>query len=124
LLFILSQNFYNERNSNNQNCCNYHKQVSNENDRLGSDIESRDLDDKPCFIEVKSTIKKEGSVEFHLTSTEHKKALEKQSRYKIYMVYEANTRTPKIVDLSNPFINKGLSVELSPINYNAVIFKI
>jgi hypothetical protein len=100
------------------------KQVSKENDRLGYDIESIDLNENPYFIEVKSTIKKEGAIEFHLTSAEHNKALEKQNSYKIYMVYEVNTLTPKIVDLSNPFINKGLNVELSPTNYRVTVSKI
>lgn len=89
-------------------------------DFKGYDIESFEMDGTPKLIEVKSTTGKVGVTNFIISSHELERA-KKLLNYHIYIVFEVNTKTPKIWKLGNPFINNPENVLLTPINYAVFI---
>jgi len=89
-------------------------------DRLGYDIKSIELDKTTKYIEVKSTRNSVDNTTFYLTENERIKGEELQNYY-IYIVYEAHTKKPKIWKIRNPFQKINKSIKLEPTNYRVTI---
>lgn len=90
---------------------------SEESDSFGYDILSFDQDGKEIFIEVKSTQHKADNnlAQFFISSNEYSKAMNCPNYY-IYVVFEVNTRTPKILKIENlPSLEGKISIK--PVNY-------
>ena len=64
------------------------------------DIRSVGDDGQPLYIEVKATRGRDGRFSWPLA--EFKLAVEQRGRYVLYRVYEADSRTPTIVGISDP----------------------
>ena len=90
------------------------------NDRLGYDIQSLDIDGKTKYIEVKATQRQKGNANFIITENEKEKA-ENLDNYFIYVVFEANTTRPKIWRIEEPFKKHKSKMKLQPINYRVEI---
>ena len=90
---------------------------SEESDSFGYDILSFDQNGKEILIEVKSTRHKANSntVQFLISSNEYQKAVS-NSNYYIYIVFEVNTKYPKILKIEN-LINLGDKISIEPANY-------
>jgi hypothetical protein len=92
------------------------KHTSQEDDGAGYDIESVELDGKPKYIEVKSTVSVPGKVNFYLTENELKTASEKDNYY-IYVVFSVATLAPKIWRWRHPFKEEMSNVKREPVLY-------
>lgn len=92
------------------------KHVSLEDDTLGYDILSLDENGKKKYIEVKSTTGKAGDINFFISDNEKKQA-ETLENYYIYIVFEANTVSPKIWKIKEPFKKHSDKLKLTPVNY-------
>ena len=90
--------------------------VSVNNDRLGYDIVSLDEKGNQKYIEVKSTRSKPDLANFIITSNEKEKATS-LNNYFIYIVFEANTLHPKIIQLKDPFNKHKNKMHITPVNY-------
>lgn len=89
-------------------------------DRLGYDIQSLDTNGKTKYIEVKATQRPKGNANFIITENEKEKA-ENLENYFIYVVFEANTTSPKIWKIKNPFKEHIDKIRLEPVNYRVKI---
>lgn len=90
--------------------------VSLKDDTLGYDILSLDENGNKKYIEVKSTTGKEGDINFFISDNEKKQA-ETLENYYIYIVFEANTVSPKIWKIKEPFKKHSDKLKLTPVNY-------
>ncbi len=88
-------------------------------DSAGFDILSYDESGEQMYIEVKSTKAKVGDLDFFLTSNELETA-KLHDNYWIYIVFEVNTKNPKIWRLKNPFKQKNM-IRLVPTQYRASV---
>ncbi|MBE9468621.1 MAG: DUF3883 domain-containing protein [Bacteroidetes bacterium] len=93
---------------------------SRNDDRLGYDIQSLDIDGKIKYIEVKATQRQKGNANFIITENEKEKS-ENLDNYFIYVVFEANTTRPKIWRIEEPFKKYKSKLKLQPINYRVEI---
>lgn len=93
---------------------------SKKDDRLGYDIKSLDENGIEKFIEVKSTRTKKGSVNFAITDNEKTKA-KKLPNYYIYVVFEANTTSPKIWKIKEPFKGLHEKFKVTPTSYKVEV---
>ncbi|MFB3844780.1 MAG: DUF3883 domain-containing protein [Candidatus Cloacimonadaceae bacterium] len=108
------------------------KQVSLLSDVKGYDVESYEEDGTLKFIEVKSTKSAyRHFTEFFITKNELRASTELNEKYKITLVFEAHTIKPRLVTLTNPFIdtellitcnNKYKLIELIPVKFIAKIY--
>lgn len=69
--------------------------VYRKNDSAGFDILSYDLDEKEKLIEVKTTLGKVGKSSLYVSANELEKSMDKENYY-FYIVYEADSLSPKI----------------------------
>lgn len=90
------------------------KDISKEN--LGYDILSFDLSGNEKHIEVKSTTSVPPEIKFFLTKNEYNMAKENLN-YFIYIVFEINTREPKIFKF-NPFTMDSSYYHMEPLLYH------
>lgn len=90
---------------------------SEESDSFGYDILSFDQDGKEIFIEVKSTKHKadDNLVQFFISLNEYRNAISYPNYY-IYIVFEVNTRNPKILKIEN-LSSLGDKISIEPANY-------
>lgn len=98
------------------------QQVSIKNDSLGYDILSYSKANKKIQIEVKSTNLSPKDFHFYFTHNELEAAHRFKSSYHVYIVFNPNNATPKILDMGNPFIKKN-KIKLIPIVYKINIHK-
>jgi hypothetical protein len=91
-------------------------QVSKDDDSLGYDILSFDLDGKEKYIEVKSTVSRPDNVQFYLTNNELIKS-RSLTNYYLYIVFEITSTNPKIAKILSPFSDNN-KFELNPILYS------
>jgi len=96
------------------------KHVSKKSDSYGYDILSYDKDGAKRYIEVKATISKPPFANFLISSSEVKKAHELPNYY-VYIVFEANTVSPKIFPLKKPFDLPKSKIKVVPVNYRVNI---
>lgn len=90
-------------------------------DSAGYDIQSFDEKGNKKYIEVKSTIRNVSRfVPFHFTATQYYKA-GKLNNYYVYVVFEINTKHPKIMPVENPLQYEGKGFYLTPKIYDAVL---
>jgi hypothetical protein len=97
------------------------EQISTVDSSAGYDVKSYDLDGTEKHIEVKATASApSGEVTFFLTANEYLLSASLPN-YFIYIVFEANTRTPKVWKIENPTRLEGISLHLVPISYKCTI---
>lgn len=94
--------------------------TAKENDAAGYDILSFDEHGTEIYIEVKSTKAKQGDANFYLTENELERA-KGDMNYWVYIVFEANTSSPKIWRINNPFENNKDEISLVPVVYRVRI---
>lgn len=95
--------------------------VSMEDDSLGYDIISYNIDGTKKYIEVKSTTRSPSKqIQFNLSNNQINVAKELDN-YWIYVVFEARNKKPKIWRIFNPFNDNKSKIRLKPINYKAII---
>lgn len=90
--------------------------VSETNDSAGYDIKSLDEKGRTKFIEVKATRTKPHLASFIISSNEKAKAQQLKNYY-IYIVFEAHTLTPKVLQIKEPFRTLKGSMRITPISY-------
>lgn len=98
------------------------QQISGKDDSLGYDILSYSKDNKEIQIVVKSTNLSPKDFHFYFTHNELEAAHRFKSSYHVYIVFNPNNATPKILDMGNPFIKKN-KIKLIPIVYKINIHK-
>jgi hypothetical protein len=96
------------------------KQVSKEDDSLGYDILSYELDGSEKYIEVKSTKSKVGTANFLISDNQIRKSKSKDNFF-IYVVFESNQKNPKIWRIKSPFNEPENRVKVTPVSYRVVI---
>jgi len=96
------------------------KQVSKEDDSAGYDILSYKEDGTEKYIEVKSTKSKMGIASFLISENQIQTSKSKDNYY-IYVVFEANTKNPKIWRIKKPFNLAENKIEIIPVNYRVII---
>lgn len=89
-------------------------------DSDGYDILSYENDGTPRYVEVKSTTQQEGIIDFYLSDNELQKS-KTLTNYWIYMVFEVNTKQPKIWAIQNPFDSELSKFILKPISYHVTL---
>jgi len=89
-------------------------------DHLGYDIKSFEENGEPRYIEVKTTRSKIGNANFFLSINELNKAKELQNYY-VYIVYEIESKKPKVWPLKNPFNPENKNVVKTPTNFRVSI---
>lgn len=89
-------------------------------DHLGYDIKSFEENGEPRYIEVKTTRSKIGNANFFLSINELNTARELQNYY-VYIVYEIESKQPKVWKLENPFKPENKNVVRTPINFRVSI---
>lgn len=95
-------------------------QVSKEDDSAGYDIASFLIDGTPIKIEVKSTQRKPTFANFFISINELNKSKELEEYY-LYLVFEANTSSPKILRLKKPFDEPSDKIKIEPISFSVKI---
>ncbi|MFA6322933.1 MAG: DUF3883 domain-containing protein [Candidatus Buchananbacteria bacterium] len=81
-------------------------------DSFGYDILSRDDRGRKKYIEVKSTIQSVHTFKrFFISANEYYQACNKYNYY-IYIVFEVNTKHPKILKLKNPFKDESKYIKV------------
>lgn len=96
------------------------KHISKEDDSAGYDILSFDEFGNEIYIEVKSTRRKKGYVNFYLTANELERS-RGDMNYWVYVVFETDTDNPKIWRINNPFENNKDDISLVPVEYRVNI---
>jgi len=97
------------------------RHISIEDDSAGYDILSFDNKGNEKYIEVKSTTLKVSNVHhFNISSNEYEKARNLKNYY-IYLVFETNTKNPKIFKLKRPFDLPDSIIKITPANYDVKI---
>jgi len=94
--------------------------ISTEDDSAGYDIKSIDDKGQTKYIEVKSTKSKPGILTLNITDNELRKAKELDN-YFIYVVFEANTISPKLWIMSKIFKDYIDEIKLHPIAYRVYL---
>ena len=89
-------------------------------DHLGYDIKSFEENGEPRYIEVKSTRSNIGNANFYLSINELNTAKELQN-YHIYIVFEIESKQPKIWPVGNPFKPENKNVVKTPTNFRVTI---
>jgi hypothetical protein len=92
--------------------------VSITSDSYGYDILSCNIDGSPRYIEVKTTSQQPSNFSFELTINEIEKARILKNNYYIYIVFNVNSKCPKIKVVKNPFGPESC-LELTPIKFRA-----
>jgi hypothetical protein len=92
------------------------KHVAKEDDTAGYDVLSFEVDGNEKYIEVKSTQREAEYASFLISSSEYKKSQKNQSYY-IYLVFEADTQTPKIFFLKQPFLLPESKIKVTAVSY-------
>lgn len=93
------------------------RQVSLEDDSLGYDILSYDLDGKEKHIEVKAVSKKPSTYfRFYISENEIRIA-QSDSNYYLYIVFDYTSENPFIYKMPNPFIKNIPGVVIDPIKF-------
>jgi len=95
--------------------------ISTEDDSAGYDIKSIDDKGQTKYIEVKSTKSKPGILTLNITDNELRKAKELDN-YFIYVVFEANTISPKLWIMSKIFKDYIDEIKLHPIAYRVYLY--
>ncbi|MGA8263565.1 MAG: DUF3883 domain-containing protein, partial [Ignavibacteriaceae bacterium] len=95
------------------------KQMSEKDDSLGYDILSLDEKGKAKYIEVKSTRNNSDIVNFIISSNEKEEA-KNLNNYYIYVVLEAHTLHPKVIQIKDPINTYEKKMNITPINYRVV----
>jgi len=90
--------------------------TSETNDRAGYDIKSLTINGEAKYIEVKSTKAKPGVLSLNITANEIEKA-KTLSNYFVYVVFEANTKSPKLWKMNNSFKEYLSELTLIPVAY-------
>lgn len=119
-LIVLQSEVNKLENCGKKKLVNRIKHIAKENDCAGYDILSFDEYGNEIYIEVKSTRAKQGDANFYLTANELERA-KGDMNYWVYIVYEANTATPKIWRINNPFENSKDDISLMPVAYRVRI---
>ncbi|PWT71257.1 MAG: hypothetical protein C5B59_18505 [Bacteroidetes bacterium] len=94
--------------------------VSLISDSYGYDIHSFEIDGKDKFIEVKATASKAGSANFYLSSNELNQA-KRFENYILYMVFEIESKSPKVWPIGNPFNPENTNAVMTPTNFRITI---
>ena len=94
--------------------------VSKRTDGYGFDIISYDEEGEQIQIEVKSTTRPFGQIDFHLSSFEYEIAKD-QSNYQIYCLFEVESCKPKIWKIHKPFHPNKKGINLIPNAYKVFI---
>lgn len=94
-------------------------QRSRKSDSYGYDILSLNPDGSERYIEVKATAGKVGDLDFYYTQNEFETAQEYKDNYYIYIVFDIQSRKPKIWRIQNPFEQGDL--EMKPVQYKISI---
>ncbi len=94
--------------------------TSKVDDNAGYDIKSIDSNGLVKYIEVKSTKAKPGILTLNITDNELRKAKELDN-YFIYVVFEANTKSPKLWMMNKAFKNYIKDIKLHPIAYRVYL---
>lgn len=89
------------------------KQVSLKDDSLGFDILSFNEEGKEIHIEVKATVSNPDKVDFYISDNEFQVA-QKDDSYAIYLIYNVDTKYPKIHILDKTVLNPQ---NMTPVNY-------
>ena len=92
------------------------KHVAKEDDTAGYDVLSFELDGDEKYIEVKSTRRKAEHASFLISLSEYRKA-QKNQKYYVYLVFEADKLTPKIFPVKQPFSLPGSQIRVTPVSY-------
>lgn len=92
--------------------------VSITSDSYGYDILSCNIDGSLRYIEVKTTSQQPSNFSFELTINEIEKARILKNNYYIYIVFNVNSKCPKIKVVKNPFGPESC-LELTPIKFRA-----
>jgi hypothetical protein len=96
------------------------KQVSKKDDSLGYDVLSYNEDGTEKYIEVKSTKSKMGTANFIISENQIRKSKSLENFY-VYIVFEANTKNPKIWRIKKPFNLPKNKINITPDNYRVII---
>ncbi len=103
------------------NLANAITQVSDESNSFGYDILSYNIDDhKERYIEVKTTIGKPGETIFYISQNELNKA-KSLDNYWIYIVYDIQSKHPKVWEVGNLFRPENPDIKIEPMNYRVSI---
>lgn len=94
--------------------------TSSEDDSAGYDIKSIDSNGRTKYIEVKSTKSKPGVLTLNITENELRKSKELDN-YFIYVVFEANTKAPKLWIMDKTFKDYIDEIKLHPIAYRVYL---
>lgn len=89
-------------------------------DYEGYDINSFEVDGRKKFIEVKTTSRLAGSLEFFLTHNELTKA-QTLANYSLYIVFDILSPRPRVWKVGNPFSPENPNVKRRPIKYKVTI---
>ena len=95
------------------------KQMSEKDDSLGYDIQSLDEKGKTKYIEVKSTRNSSDVINFIISSNEKEEA-KNLNNYYVYVVLEAHTLHPKVIQIKDPINTYEKKMNITPINYRVV----
>lgn len=90
--------------------------VSLISDDYGYDIVSYDELGQEIYIEVKSTRKGLGNIDFFYTDNELQTAKRLKDKYKIYLVFDVLGNNPIIRNIGNPIVNNKVTIK--PIQYS------
>ena len=94
-------------------------QESKNSDLLGFDIRSKNADGTTRYIEVKATNEEPGAMSFFYSDNELRTARSEKCKnhYYLYLVFCANSPSPKIAIIKNPFLEDKMLFELHPVKY-------
>ncbi len=115
IVYNLEKRFFKKYNFN----INKLIRVSEYDDSLGYDIQSLDEKGNKKYIEVKSTRSNSDIVNFIISSNEKEEA-KNLNNYYIYVVLEAHTLHPKIIQIKDPINSYEKKMNFTPINYRVV----
>lgn len=90
--------------------------VSLKSDSYGYDILSFETDGTPRHIEVKATSSKVGNTNFFISANEMETASTDEN-YRIYMVYDILSSSPKVWDMGNIFKPENKDIMKTPTTY-------
>lgn len=108
------------KNANRYDLAKQVDRVSLKSDAFGYDIKSFDIDGSEIHIEVKTTRRGKGYLDFYLTENELKKFIE-DPLHKIYYIFDLDTKRPKYHIINKESFLSEKEKFLKPVLYKVMI---